>query len=132
MTFSSAEAFDIILMTHPSSVAKLPRACRPLPPDFDPRRAGPGQCLYRELLGIAERDHRYDDYLNSQECLVNEPAAAFLQHYKLLLRADLGKRQQCYGSEFSSSFRIRILLSKSYGSDPNYLLFLLNYNFKVF
>jgi len=88
----SAEAFDIILMTHPTSVSKLPAVCQPMPADFDPRTAAdlPGRCLYRELVGISERDHRFDGYLNSQECLVNEAAAAFLQHYKLLLRADLG------------------------------------------
>jgi hypothetical protein len=38
--FSSCaeEAFDIILMTHPSSVGALPRVCHPVPPDFDPRQ----------------------------------------------------------------------------------------------
>ncbi len=54
---------------------------------------GAGRCLYRPLVGISERDHRYDDYLNSQECLINEEAAVFLRHYKLLMRADMGKRE---------------------------------------
>ena len=40
------------------------------------------------MLGISYRDHRYDNYLNSQECLVH-PTASFLREYKLLLRADL-------------------------------------------
>jgi hypothetical protein len=78
-------------MTHPDSVHKLPQTCHPVPSDFDPRAEGPGRCLYRPLVGISERDHRYDDYLNSQECLVNQDVAGFLQHYRLLLRADLGK-----------------------------------------
>ena len=46
------------------------------------------RCLYRELVGIYERDSRYDHYLNSQECLFN-PVAAFLANYSSLLRADL-------------------------------------------
>jgi hypothetical protein len=54
---------------------------------------GAGRCLYRPLVGISERDHRYDDYLNSQECLINEEAAVFLRNYKLLMRADMGKRE---------------------------------------
>ena len=70
-------------MVHPLVVPYLPTSlCRPVPLDFNPRTAnGPGQCLYRELVGIAERDHRYDNYLNSQECLVNSKAD-FLQHYR--------------------------------------------------
>ncbi len=64
---------------------------------------GAGRCLYRPLVGISERDHRYDDYLNSQECLINEEAAVFLRRYKLLMRADMGKRE--------TSNRICIVLS---------------------
>jgi hypothetical protein len=64
---------------------------------------GAGRCLYRPLVGISERDHRYDDYLNSQECLINEEAAVFLRRYKLLMRADMGKRD--------TSNRICIVLS---------------------
>jgi hypothetical protein len=36
--YFAEEAFDIILMTHPSSVGALPRICHPVPPDFDPRK----------------------------------------------------------------------------------------------
>ena len=82
------EAFDIILMTHPESITKLPMECDRIDNDFDPEAPGPGRCLYKELVGVSERDPRYDKYLNSQECLFN-PAASFLQHYRLLLRADL-------------------------------------------
>jgi hypothetical protein len=64
---------------------------------------GAGRCLYRPLVGISERDHRYDDYLNSQECLINEEAAVFLRNYKLLMRADMGKRE--------TSNRILLLLA---------------------
>ena len=81
---SARAAFDIVVMVHPASVALLPAACRPAPPGWDPRAPGPGRCLWRELVPLSERDHRYDSYLNSQECLFN-PAAAFLQHYRLLL-----------------------------------------------
>ena len=118
---SEVEAFDIILLTHPVSVKKLPKVrtidkqgpiirnqqeCVEVPLDFDPRSAGPGQCLWRELTPLSgtssamssssssssamspvlyltcpERDHKYDRYLNSQECLSN-PAASFLLKYR--------------------------------------------------
>ena len=112
---SEVEAFDIILITHPISVKKLPKVrtidkqrpiirnqqeCVEVPLDFDPQSAGPGQCLWRELTPLSgtssamspalyltcppshpERDHKYDRYLNSQECLSN-PAASFLLKYK--------------------------------------------------
>ena len=107
---SEAEAFDIILITHPASVKKLPKVriigqkqrpivgnqqeCVEVPLDFDPQSSGPGRCLWRALTPLSgtslltcppacclERDHRYDRYLNSQECLFN-PAASFLQKYR--------------------------------------------------
>ncbi len=90
---------------------------------------GAGRCLYRPLVGISERDHRYDDYLNSQECLINEEAAVFLRNYKLLMRADMGKRETsnriCI--VLSSVLRIRdvypgslIRISPSRISDPTF------------
>ena len=82
------EAFDIILMTHPSSVPHLPVECSRLPANFSTTVSGVGRCLYQELVGISYRDHRYDSYLNSQECLFNR-VASFLEQYKLLMRADL-------------------------------------------
>ena len=82
------EAFDIILMTHPEYIEKLPNDCNKIPDGFDPRFSGPGRCLYKELLGLSYRDNRYDIYVNSQECLVN-PAASFLSKYRLLMRADI-------------------------------------------
>eukprot|EP00092_Neocalanus_flemingeri_P005814 GFUD01006258.1.p1 GENE.GFUD01006258.1~~GFUD01006258.1.p1 ORF type:complete len:628 (-),score=188.16 GFUD01006258.1:577-2460(-) len=82
------EAFDIILLTHPKSINKLPKECRKIDDQFDPEAAGPGQCLFKELLPISERDHKYDNYLNSQECLFNN-ASNFLKSYKIVIRADL-------------------------------------------
>jgi len=82
------EAFDIILLTHPKSVGKLPKECKKIEDNFDPDLPGPGQCLFKELLPISERDHKYDNYLNSQECLFNN-ASMFLRSYKILIRADL-------------------------------------------
>jgi len=85
---SEEEAFDIILLTHPKSINKLPRECKKIDDLFDPEAAGPGQCLFKELLPISERDHKYDNYLNSQECLFND-ASKFLKSYKIVIRADL-------------------------------------------
>jgi len=82
------EAFDIILLTHPKSISKLPKECKKIEESFDPESPGPGQCLFKELLPISERDHKYDNYLNSQECLFNE-ASSFLKSYKIVIRADL-------------------------------------------
>ena len=67
---SEAEAFDIILITHPASVEKLPKVgmidkqrhrpivchhqeCIEVPEDFDPQSEGPGQCLWRELTPLS-------------------------------------------------------------------------------
>ena len=79
---------------------KPTQECIEVPLDFDSQSAGPGQCLWRELTPLSgtfsamspalyltrppsypERDHKYDRYLNSQECLSN-PAASFLLKYK--------------------------------------------------
>lgn len=84
------EAFDIIMMTHPLSVSNLPEECVEAPTDFDPAVVqGPGQCLWKSLLPISERDRRHYNHLNSLECLANSPTADFLIKYKILLRADL-------------------------------------------
>jgi len=85
---SEEAAFDIVLMTHPKSVEKLPVNCTKVPEDYNPDIPGPGKCLYRELSPLSERDHRYDNYLNSQEALFN-PSASFLLKYKVIIRADL-------------------------------------------
>jgi len=85
----STQAFDIILFTHPSSIQKLPKECSEIEDDFDPKAPGGGRCLYRELVPLSERDFRYDNYLNSQECLFNEETSKFLLKYKILIRADL-------------------------------------------
>ena len=67
---SEAEAFDIILITHPASVEKLPKVgmidkqrhrpivchhqeCIEVPEDFDPQSEGPGRCLWRELTPLS-------------------------------------------------------------------------------
>jgi len=82
------EAFDIVLFVHPETIDKLPKECKKIKESFDPELPGPGQCLFVELLPISERNHKYDKYLNSQECLFND-ASRFLRSYKVLLRADL-------------------------------------------
>ena len=83
------QAMDVILFTHPASVARLPADCVRVTEEFDPEAAGPGQCLYRELVPLSERNAKYDSYLNSQECMFNADTSGFLLRYKLLLRADL-------------------------------------------
>jgi len=82
------EAFDIVLLIHPEAVHNLPDECKKIEESFNPELPGPGQCLFKELIPISERDHKYDKYLNSQECLFNN-ASRFLRSYKILLRADL-------------------------------------------
>ena len=58
--------------------------------------------LYFTLTSVLSRDHRYDSYMNSQECLVN-PAATFLARYSHLLRLDqISYSVQC--SLFSQVF----------------------------
>ena len=83
------QAMDVVLFTHPESVARLPADCVRVTEEFDPEAAGPGQCLYRELVPLSERNAKYDSYLNSQECMFNADTSGFLLRYKLLLRADL-------------------------------------------
>ena len=72
--FSEKESFDIVLMTHPDSIGKLPGECKKvvndriavdqqdfflqIPHDYDPKSPGPGQCIYRELVPISERNHK--------------------------------------------------------------------------
>ena len=80
---------DVVLFTHPASVARLPADCVRVTEEFDPEAAGPGQCLYRELVPLSERNAKYDSYLNSQECMFNADTSGFLLRYKLLMRADL-------------------------------------------
>ena len=83
------QALDLVVFTHPLAVAQLPEECRLVTEEFDPEAAGPGQCLYRELVPLSERNAKYDSYLNSQECMFNADTSGFLLRYKLLLRADL-------------------------------------------
>ena len=82
------EGFDLVLMTHPASVEKLPSDCQLVTESFTINYTSPGQCLYKPYLGIAHRDKTYDNYMNSQECLYG-PGSEFLSQYSLLLRADL-------------------------------------------
>ena len=83
------QAMDVVLFTHPASVARLPADCVRVTEQFDPGAAGPGQCLYRALVPLSERNPKYDHYLNSQECLANPAASGFLKRYRILIRADL-------------------------------------------
>ena len=104
---SEEEAFDIILITHPASVEKLPKVENIEEKDLltirsalryqrtltlglpDLANAFGGSSPLSQVLfpmsiqppGLSERDHRYDRYLNSQECLFN-PAASFLMKYR--------------------------------------------------
>ena len=83
------QALDLVLFTHPASVARLPAECSNITEEFDPEAAGPGRCLYRALVPLSERNPKYDHYLNSQECLANPAASGFLKRYRILIRADL-------------------------------------------
>ena len=82
------QGFDLLMMTHPASISKLPPDCVLVPENYHINYSSPGQCLYKPYLGIAYRDKTYDPYMNSQECLYG-PGSEFLSEYTLLLRADL-------------------------------------------
>ena len=66
-------------------MTQVSELCTRVPEDFSPRYNGTGRCLYKPYLGIAHRDPTYDQYMNSQECLVG-PGTDFLQDYRTLLR----------------------------------------------
>ena len=83
-----AQGFDLVMLTHPAAVDKLPSDCVPVEDNFKINFTSPGLCLYKPYLGVAYRDKTYDGYLNSQECLYGE-GSEFLAQYTLLLRADL-------------------------------------------
>jgi len=82
------QGFDLVMMTHPAAVDKLPSDCVPVGDNFQINFTSPGQCLYKPYLGVAYRDKTYDGYMNSQECLYGD-GSEFLSQYTLLLRADL-------------------------------------------
>jgi len=82
------QGFDLVMLTHPAAVDKLPSDCVPVEDNFKINFTSPGLCLYKPYLGVAYRDKTYDGYLNSQECLYGE-GSEFLAQYTLLLRADL-------------------------------------------
>ena len=79
------EAFDVVLMVHPSAVPSLPSECTRIEDGFTAKHAGKGACLYHPYMGIAYRDPSFDMYMNSQECLIG-PGTEFLDDYKVLLR----------------------------------------------
>ena len=85
---SAEQGFDLVMMTHPASVEKLPEECQLVTDSYLVNHGGPGQCLFKPYLGIAYRDKSYDPYMNSQECLYG-PGSEFLSQYTILLRADL-------------------------------------------
>ena len=85
---SAEQRFDLVLMTHPATVEKLPQDCQLVTESYRTNYSGPGQCLYKPYLGISHRDKSYDRYMNSQECLYG-PGSEFLSQYSVLLRADL-------------------------------------------
>ena len=86
---TAAQALDVVVFTHPRAVAQLPEECRLVTENFEPEAAGPGQCLYRELLPLSERNPKYYSHLNSLECLASPNVSSFLTRYRVLLRADL-------------------------------------------
>jgi len=85
---SASQAFDLVMLTHPAAVSKLPDECILVEDSFKIDFTSKGKCLYKPYLGIAYRDKTYDPYMNSQECLYG-PGSEFLSQYTLLLRADL-------------------------------------------
>jgi len=85
---TTEQGFDLVMMTHPAMVDKLPKECIKVEEDFKVNYTSPGQCLYKPYLGVAYRDKSYDGYMNSQECLFG-PGSEFLAQYSILLRADL-------------------------------------------
>ena len=64
------QGFDLVMMTFPAAVDKMPKDCVPVPEDFRIDYTRSGQCLYNPYMGIAHRDKTYDPYMNSQECPV--------------------------------------------------------------
>ena len=85
---TAEQGFDLVMMTHPAMVERLPSECVRVEDNFRVNYTSPGQCLYRPYLGVAYRDKSYDGYMNSQECLFG-PGSEFLAQYTILLRADL-------------------------------------------
>ena len=82
------QAFDVVVMAHPKMVEKVSKMCTRIAENFSPRHSGPGRCLYKPYIGVANRDSAYDKYMSSQECLVG-PGSEFLQDYRILLRSDI-------------------------------------------
>merc|ERR1712107_587139 len=82
------EAFDIVVMVHPSGVPDIKEQCTLVTPQFSAKFNGSGKCFYKPYIGIAHREPGYDKYMNSQECLIG-PGTDFLADYKILLRADM-------------------------------------------
>ena len=82
------QAMDVVLFTHPASVARLPAECSNITAEFDPEAAGPGRCLYRALVPLSERSSKYDGYLNSHY-FGDAESSGFLLRYRILIRADL-------------------------------------------
>ena len=82
------QAFDIIVMTHPDMVSQLPNDCLMVEENFTIPYDKPGECFYKEYIGLSWRDATFDGYFNSMECLIG-PGSEFLEHYNVLLRADL-------------------------------------------
>merc|ERR1719342_998762 len=85
---SAEQGFDLVMMTHPAMVEKLPEECERVQEDYKIDYKSKGKCLFKPYLGISYRDKSYDGYMNGQECLYG-PGTDFLSQYTLLLRADL-------------------------------------------
>jgi len=83
-----AEAFDIVVMVHPSMAPDIANQCTLVDQQFSAKFNGSGKCFYKPYIGIAHREPGYDKYMNSQECLIG-PGTEFLADYRILLRADM-------------------------------------------
>ena len=82
------QALDLVLFTHPASVARLPAECSNITAEFEPEAAGPGRCLYRPLVPLSERSSKYDGYLNSHY-FGDAESSGFLLRYRIFIRAYL-------------------------------------------
>ena len=82
------QAMDVVLFTHPASVARLPAECSNITAEFEPEAAGPGRCLYRPLVPLSERSSKYDGYLNSHY-FGDAESSGFLLRYRIFIRAYL-------------------------------------------
>jgi hypothetical protein len=76
-SYCAEEAFDIILMTHPSSVGALPRVCHPVPSDFDPRKDA-GRVSNEEQVFLQPFSTETKNKADDEKKLVGEYTVIFI------------------------------------------------------